>query len=85
MLEQLKETALAILTKFAELKQQLAEAKAAPPAEPAELAAANERAAAAQAKVAELEAALAQLKTEDAAEDAGLNEVLGQLSAALAE
>lgn len=85
MIDQLKEIVMTVLTRFAELKRELAEAKAAPEAEPTAIAEANERAAAAEAKVAELEQALAELQTEDAAESEGISEVLGQLSAALAE
>ena len=84
MLEQLKQVVIAVLSKIAELKKELADALAKPPVGAEELAAAKARAEAAEAKVTQLEDALATLQSEDAAEDGAISEVLTQLSTALA-
>lgn len=83
IINDLKQVVVAVLSKFAEITKELAEAKAAPPAEPSEIAAANERAAAAEAQVKQLQNTIEQMTAEDAAEETGLKEVLAQLSAAV--
>lgn len=85
MIDQLKQVAVTVLQKLAELKKELAEAKGQPAAEPAELTAANERAAAAEAKARQLEETLANISATDTEEDAAIADLLGQFNAALAE